>query len=393
MPFRTEVHPYGGKVLKESSPKIGQRGIGPIHIVEPTLQSRAGHCYNQVLALLEANVELGLELELWIGTKAAGLFEKFPDCLVHPRFGGLMKRLQTLLTYRDLLRRPGAIYLPTGSRRDLVMFDLVCRDPIPPGKVFMLFHWLKLSTRKRRNIAAIARRQPNLGTMAPSKGVADLLRDCGFEATRQVPYPITPVRLPAGTELASAFRYLLFGGAARTDKGFGRIVAFVEHLSATGSEIPVLVQTSPPHKGVHPEDIQRLLNRLEAVSYPPLQRKTETLSEQAYFEQYGGAITLQIYDQQEYSDDRISGVTLDALSCGSPIVATADTWMGRVVNRFGAGEVVDDGSPEGILKAVLTIIADFSGYRERAVAAGKQLQQENNAIHILQAITRPGPRP
>ena len=359
-----------------------------IHIIEPTLHNRAGHCYSHILALLEANEQLPhpARLHLWAGKGAEGMFADYESVTVHPHFSQLLKRFQTLLLYRRMLREQATVYLLTASRRDLVMLNLATRKRIPANKIFMLFHWLKLSPAKRKNIEKIACRQPNLVTMGPTKPIADILRSCGFSHARVVPYPITPVRLPPGTELSTSFRYVLFGGAAREDKGIRHVVDFVEHLSKRAVDVPVLVQTSPPHKGAHPESIQDLLKRLKQSQYPHLQIKTDTLSQQAYFEQYGGAITLQLYDPKEYADDRISGVTLDALSCGSPIITMAGTWMGRVVNRFGAGLTLDTPTPENVEKAVLTIQKNFSTYREKAVRAGEVLQKEHNAENILNVI-------
>lgn len=362
----------------------------PIHIIEPTLNNRAGHCYSHVLALLEANRDLPqpLQLHVWVGKGASGMFAEYDNVTVHPHFSKLFKRNQTIFLYRRMLRENNTVYLITASRRDLVMLDLVTRETIPQGRIFMLFHWLKLSSAKRRNIEKIARRQPNLMTMAPSEKIADILRGCGFHQARKVPYPITPVPLSAGTELTKSFRHLLFGGAAREDKGFRHVVDFVEYLHKSAAKIPVLVQTSPPHKGVHPANIQNLLKRLDNTEYPNLKLKTETLSEQDYFEQYGGAITLQLYDSRDYADDRISGVTLDALSCGSPIITIANTWMGRVITRFDAGLTIDKATPEVVEQAVIKIREKFSEYREKAVEAGAVLQKENSAANILNIIAK-----
>jgi UDP:flavonoid glycosyltransferase YjiC (YdhE family) len=85
--------------------------------------------------------------------------------------------------------------------------------------------------------------------------------------------------------------------------------------------------------------------------------------------------------------DRISGVTLDALSAGSPIVATAGTWTARMVQRFDAGKIIDSTSPEKTLSAIQAIIADYPHYCKNAYAAGQILQQENSAEFLFNTLT------
>jgi len=50
---------------------------------------------------------------------------------------------------------------------------------------------------------------------------------------------------------------------------------------------------------------------------------------------FRGRSGLQLYSRSDFAD-RISGVTLDALSHGSPIVTLPRDWM-ALVDEFGAG--------------------------------------------------------
>ena len=77
--------------------------------------------------------------------------------------------------------------------------------------------------------------------------------------------------------------------------------------------------------------------------------------------------------------DRISGVTLDALSAGNPIVSTAGTWTARMVERFNAGIIIDSHEPEKILSAIQGVIDEYPRYSKNSLTAGQILQQENSA--------------
>jgi hypothetical protein len=81
-------------------------------------------------------------------------------------------------------------------------------------------------------------------------------------------------------------------------------------------------------------------------------------------------------------------VTLDAFSAGCPIVASPGTWIARMAQRFDAGIVVQDMSAPQVLSAVQRIISEYARYNKHAIAAGKTLQEENNADALFKVITK-----
>jgi len=100
---------------------------------------------------------------------------------------------------------------------------------------------------------------------------------------------------------------------------------------------------------------------------------------------FDGAIVLQPYAREDFAD-RISGVTLDAFSAGAPVIATEGTWMARAVDRFAAGAAVGDLSSPALLSAVEMIRTDYPRYRRNAHEAGRVLQEEHSARHLLEAV-------
>jgi glycosyltransferase involved in cell wall biosynthesis len=112
----------------------------------------------------------------------------------------------------------------------------------------------------------------------------------------------------------------------------------------------------------------------------------QTLGKKEYRELFEGAICLQPYNRADFAD-RASGVTLDALIAGCPIIATSGTWMGLAVERFEAGKTVEDLSPERLFAAVSDVIADYARYRRNAMEAGRVLLEENSARHLFAVVT------
>ena len=144
------------------------------------------------------------------------------------------------------------------------------------------------------------------------------------------------------------FRRLLYAGAARQDKGFRTVVDLVELLAARKEDIPIAVQITADHYGKYDAATRADIARLEAMRYPSLTLIRETPSPEEYAANFPGSICLQPYDRAEFRD-RVSGVTLDALAHGCPIVATAGTWSAAMIERFGAGVIIANPDAEACM--------------------------------------------
>jgi glycosyltransferase involved in cell wall biosynthesis len=213
-----------------------------------------------------------------------------------------------------------------------------------------------------------------------------VFRDAGFSHLHVVPYPHE-----AGTEPArepAEFRTLLFAGAARRDKGFHIVVDLVQRLKERGSERPVTIQCSATHWGEHDAAVAEDLQRLRSIAYPHLRLIEETLAAEAYRELFRCAITIQPYDAGDFAD-RVSGVTLDALAAGSPLIVPAHTWMARQVEREGAGVIVDNAqSVDELHAAVERIVGNWDDFAANAARAAQRIAGEHDARKLLEILTR-----
>jgi glycosyltransferase involved in cell wall biosynthesis len=354
----------------------------PLHIVEPTLEDSTGHCFSYLDSLCRAAG--GYPITVWGGRGAAVSFPG--DVEVKRYFRRRIRRLQAWWLYRALLRQPGRVFVSTAGRSDLILLELAARGAIAPGKAFLYVHWFRTSPAKERQLARLAARQPEITILAPTESVCAIFRAAGFRRTRLVPYPISPAAAAPAPEAAPAFRHVLFAGAARSDKGFAEVVSFVDLLAKTKSDIPVSLQTSAQHYDKVDAATAASLARLEAIRYPFLERHPQSLSASDYSALFRGAVCLQPYSRSDFAD-RVSGVTLDALSHGSPIVTLSGTWMGRVVEEFGAGLVLAEPAPDALLAAVVKLKNGYAHYHRRAWEAGRELQKRNNAGALFQALT------
>lgn len=356
-----------------------------LNVVEPTLMSDAGHCSSFINSLLGAN-RGDTVFRLWVNRHAEVSFNS-DHVEIRRYFYRRLRRLQSYFLYSTLLNSGNKLFISTAGRTDLLMLDWAARGIIPVGKVYLYFHWFNPSAKKLQGLKKMAVRQPNLVILGPTPTVVNVFKDAGFVDARVVPYPITP-RKANDIVRTHPFRYLLYAGAARQDKGFKQIVDIIEYLHQEKSQIPVTIQTSAEHFGKCDAETMADIERLKSIPYPYLTLRTEVLSASEYEELFSGAIAIQLYSVTDFSD-RVSGVTLDAFSGGCPVISTSGTWISRMVERFDAGLVTENMAPEAVLKLVTDIISSYPRYNDNAIQAGQILQQENNANTLYKVLTEP----
>jgi hypothetical protein len=164
-----------------------------LNIVEPTLESEAGHCHSFVASFCGAGKKTGCALRLYVGRRARLPRLEETGVRVVPYFRRRLRRPQALLLYRKLLREPGRIFLPTATRIDLALLSFAAGGPLPPGKAVLYFHWFRADEKKRNFLSRMAQWQPNVVVLGPTESVVGIFRECGFGTARTAPYPITPV--------------------------------------------------------------------------------------------------------------------------------------------------------------------------------------------------------
>jgi hypothetical protein len=354
-----------------------------LHVIEPTLDSSAGHCRSFVESLCRAAAGRGLSIHVWAGRGAELEVPAGVDVTLHRHFFRRLRRIQSWFLFRRLLSGPGRLFVSTAGRIDMALLTLAAGAPLPPGKAFLFFHWLTQSPKKMAFFRETAMRQPELAILAPTQAVVDPFRACGFRKVQLVPYPVAAGGPAAKPDVP--FSHLLFAGAARKDKGFEHVVSLVGRLKEAGESIPFLVQTSADHYGKEDPFIRGQFDRLKAIGYPGLRILPGTLAPGEYAKLFAGAICIQPYDRAAFAG-RVSGVTLDALAAGAPVIVPDATWSAEVVGMHGAGVVVADLGPDALLSAVDAIRADWTGYRDRAWEGGRRIQSSNDAARLLDAL-------
>ncbi len=353
-----------------------------INIIEPTLSSQAGHCFSFVNSLIRASSG-DVPIRLWANKNAQ--LELQPSHIeMRQYFHRWARRFQAYRLFRKLLTEHGKLFISTATYTDLRLFDWAAKVAVPRNKVYFYVHWFNPTASKLQQLKLIAMRQPNLNIYGPTPSVVDVFKEAGFLEAKVIPYPISTRQKKL--EIAPPeFRHLLFAGAARRDKGFSQVVDLVEYLHEQQLTIPVTIQVSAQHSGKYDAETLSDIKRLQQIAYPYLHLLRDTLSVDEYEMLFPGAIALQLYDVNDFSD-RISGVTLDAFSGGCPVLTTGDTWIARMVERFDAGLIINRIDPPHLLEMILLIISEYGRYTVNASQAGAVLQQEHSADSLYEAL-------
>ncbi len=335
-----------------------------LNVVEPTLEGYSGHCHALVASI--ARAAPSLRIDLWSGKGSADM-DFGPHVGVHPSFRRRTRLPQMLFLLRRLLRAPDPIVVTTARRGDLVLVDFAASGHVPSDRVFLYFHWFRESPGRLSFLRRMAARQPNIVILGTTDTVVDAFRRGGFANVVLLPYPAPA---PAAEIATTPFRRLLYAGAARQDKGFGKVVDLVELLTARKEDIPIAVQITADHYDKHDAATRADIARLEATRYPSLTLIRETPSPEDYAANFPGSLCLQPYDRAEFRD-RVSGVTQDALAHGCPVVATAGTWTAALIERYEAGVTLADPDAEALYAAVKTATSDYAHLQAGALAAAR----------------------
>jgi hypothetical protein len=321
-----------------------------------------GHCLSLVRALAGAASVAGAgeRLTIWGGAGSAA-FWRGPGEL-RPIFHRRFRRLQTLRLLRRLLREPGRILIATAGTTDLVLATIAAAGrTIAPHRLHLFVHWVGAKANKTRLLEAIARRQPTCGFRPDARGRRAFTR-CGFRASL-VPYLVEPTaEVPSEVE---PLRHLLVAGGARLDKGLDRVVALVDEMKVREMQLAITIQTSAEAQHARDAEVAALLDRLRHSNYSALVLRSEALAPDAYRALFRGAIVIQPYRAADFAD-RVSGVTLDALGAGAPVVTTAGTWMARLIERMAPASPPTISTRLAYSRRGRTVHADYAGFAARA---------------------------
>lgn len=210
------------------------------------------------------------------------------------------------------------------------------------------------------SLARLRRQSPTgrsrLAFYSDTEPLADAWAALLGRSVRLLPIPVRLDELaPAAVGRTGGGAVVLFAGDARPEKGFEDLPRVIREVALATADPPrwsVQANLNLPEGQGHVVDAATELLALAGLGVDLV---TEPLLYRDYTRRLHDAdVVLLPYDGPAY-ERRSSGVLMEALLAGKPIVTVQGSWMADMVTRFGAGIVTSRSSlASGVVEALAT---------------------------------------
>ncbi|WP_246525684.1 glycosyltransferase [Geomobilimonas luticola] len=356
--------------------------MGRLLVIEPNLRNPSGH-YAEFVRALGMRAD-GMAIDVFAHPDADELLASMPavsPCMDEPRVGRACAEWRTIM--RATREGIPFLVLTSDGRHGAVVSLAAALSGRTPDHACLYFHWIPtgLQDAVLHRLSAPAREHAL--AIVPTEAIARTLREMGWRRVACLPYPaIGPEHLPE----PAPFARLLMAGAARMNKGLDLIAGLANNWAREGRAIPLFVQVSTKHAARHGRREVDVVRSLLSSGYSGLVTDDHPPDREGYTARFRGALVLAPYERERFAD-AVSGVVLDALLHGTPVIATRGTWPGVQVERFGAGVTIEERTPEALAAAIDRVLGDWETYAARACDAARVLAGEHDPRRILELVT------
>ncbi|GAB4300005.1 MAG: glycosyltransferase [Desulfuromonadia bacterium] len=350
-------------------------------VIEPNLRSPSGHYAEFVRAL--GSVSGKKVIQVYADPRADDLLSSMegvvPFCR-EPRIGRFAAEWRTIVR---AVREKAPFLVLTADARHAALLSLTAAGVGSSlGSARLFFHRAPTTVRDRFFAPLMGMARRHAIAVTATEQVAGELRQDGWRQVILVPYPMIP---PPHPPEPLPFRHLLMAGAARINKGLDILSQLVCQWNGRGEKIPLFVQVSHKHAERHGRREGDVVKRLLSCGYPGLHADGSAPDREEYLSRFRGALVLAPYAREQFAS-QVSGIVLDALLNGAPVIATRKTWPGDMVDRFGAGVTIAERTPSALDEAIRAVLHDWGRYARAACHAGVILAREHDPRHLMDAL-------
>ena len=243
------------------------------------------------------------------------------------------------------------------------------------------------------------------------EGLADLLRACGDVASRLDVdicvdteafqrdvelhaghvLPVWPMmavsRMPEpkvaepGTENGNGHgpMHIVSPIQAQNAKGFPELASLAERLHGRLDRGELRFTARAPVAG-----LGNAINKAaERIARQGVHLVKGNMTDAEYIDLVASADVVLIPYQVRQFRTKTSGVTIDALLAGKPVVATRGTWAGGLVERFGAGVTYTEGNVTEMQGALTEVTRNIDDYRSKVAAVRDIVAAEHDPKRLL----------
>jgi glycosyltransferase involved in cell wall biosynthesis len=83
---------------------------------------------------------------------------------------------------------------------------------------------------------------------------------------------------------------------------------------------------------------------------------------------------------------RISGVAVEAMTAGIPVLYTRDTWVDDAAARMGAGLAVEDGDADDLASKIIALADDIAAFKRQAMTRTARARRYYSPDHFLEKL-------
>ena len=200
--------------------------------------------------------------------------------------------------------------------------------------------------------------------------------DLGVFSDENAP-PITPSRL----------RVVSLGNA-RDEKGFLEILESIRILHETGrnTAFEFVLQANDAQP-----DVQAAIDGFAALKVPGVTLISEALNSEDYYETLLSADLVLLPYWHSIYEARTSGVFLEAVAAGKPVVCTDDTWMSDQLQLAGAAVLCRDRDAHDLARAIVEARENYELLIEQARRTRPDYLARHNAERLVKELTGSAP--
>lgn len=175
-------------------------------------------------------------------------------------------------------------------------------------------------------------------------------------------------------------------GNARAEKGIVEIIDAIRLLRDTydrRDEIEFFLQLNDPDN----ECAARVRSFLEAP-LPNVRVARTALSSDEYQGAFSEVDVVLLPYWRDLYASRTSGIFLEAVAAGKPVIVTADTWMTDELRAHGSGIAIPSRSGKALADAIIDVHKNFESYRSRAAESADSCMRRHSSTSLLHKLAR-----
>lgn len=179
--------------------------------------------------------------------------------------------------------------------------------------------------------------------------------------------------------------HLVYLGDARTEKGYLYLPQIIEQLWAeyfATNKVKITIQSN---FNIDNGEIGILATRLKLEQYPEKQVKIikKAMKAEEYYQLLASADVVIIpYNTNSYYY-RTSGVLIESLAVGKPVIVPANSWLATQVDETRAGIYQQ---PEDISKIIIKVISNLQQYQNNAQAFSWNWRQKHSPNYLISCL-------